>query len=106
MRDFAYSLIEPSHGISGFLGILKAKVYLFFLDITSQRESFDSCMDAINFLVDTILDCVEQEDPSYQAVLSDTLEELRLNYERIPEVKPEDTSVWLQNIFDEAIREV
>ena len=57
-------------------------------------------------MVDTILDCIEQNDPGYQAVLSDTLEELRLNYERIPEVKPEDSSAWLRNIFDEAIAEV
>jgi hypothetical protein len=31
---------------------------------------------------------------------------LRLNYERIPEVKPEDSSAWLRNIFDKAIAEV
>ncbi|MBE9056848.1 hypothetical protein [Sphaerospermopsis sp. LEGE 08334] len=54
----------------------------------------------------SILDCIEQDNPSYQAVLSDTLEELRLNYEHIPEVKPEDSSAWLRNIFDKAIAEV
>ena len=79
---------------------------MLFLNLSSQRESYNACIDAIDFLVDTILDCVEQDDPGYQAVLSDTLEELRLNYERIPEVKPEDSSAWLRNIFDEAIAEV
>ena len=88
------------------MDILKSKIYLLFLNLSSQRESFDACVDAIDFLVDTILDCIEQDDPGYQAVLSDTLEELRLNYERIPEVKPEDSSAWLRNIFDKAIAEV
>jgi len=106
LTDFAHSCIEPTQGATGFLEILKSKIYLLFLNLTSQRESFDACVDAIDFLVDTILDCIEQDDPGYQAVLSDTLEELRLNYERIPEVKPEDSSVWLRNIFDEAIAEV
>jgi hypothetical protein len=106
LRDFAYSLIEPKDEVTGFLDILKAKIYLLFLNLTSQRESYDACIDAIDFLVDTILDCIEQNDPRYEAVLSDTLEELRLNYERIPEVKPEDSSAWLRNIFDKAIAEV
>ncbi len=104
--NFAYSFIEPKHGVTGFLDILKSKIYLLFLNLSSQRESYNACIDAIDFLVDTILDCIEQHDPSYQAVLSDTLEELRLNYERIPEVKPEDSSAWLRNIFDKAIAEV
>jgi hypothetical protein len=106
LGDFAYSLIEPTEEFTGFLDILKAKIYLLFLNLTSQRESYDACIDAIDFLVDTILDCIEQDNPSYQAVLSDTLEELRLNYEHIPEVKPEDSSAWLRNIFDKAIAEV
>lgn len=106
LRDFAYSLIDPKEEFTGFWDILKAKIYLLFLHLTSQRESYDACVDAIDFLVDTILDCIEQNDPSYQAVLSDTLEELRLNYKRIPEVKPEDSSAWLRNIFDKAITEV
>ncbi|AFZ23625.1 hypothetical protein Cylst_1335 [Cylindrospermum stagnale PCC 7417] len=106
LRDFAYSLISPPDGVPGFFGILRAKVYLLFLNFTSQRESFDSCIDAIDFFVDTILDCIEQNDPGYQAVLSDTLEELRLNHERIPEVKPEETREWLRSLSDKAIREV
>ncbi|MBE9249275.1 hypothetical protein IQ226_08875 [Dolichospermum sp. LEGE 00240] len=106
LTDFAYSFIEPTQGDTGFLEILKSRIYLLFLNLSSQRESFDACIDAIDFLVDTILDCIEQDDPGYQAVLSDTLEELRLNYERIPEVKPEDSSAWLRNIFDKAIAEV
>jgi hypothetical protein len=106
LTDFAYSFIEPTQEATGFLDILKSKIYLLFLNLSSQRESFDACIDAIDFLVDTILDCIEQDDPGYQAVLSDTLEELRLNYERIPEVKPEDSSAWLRNIFDKAIAEV
>jgi len=106
LRDFAYSLIEPKPGVPSFFEIIKANVYLLFLNLSSQRESFEACIDAIDYFVDTILDCIEQNDSSYQAVLSDTLEELRLNYERIPEVKPEDSSAWLRNIFDEAIAEV
>ncbi|MFO0172909.1 MAG: hypothetical protein ACK51W_10570, partial [Aphanizomenon sp.] len=82
------------------------KIYLLFLNLSSQKESYDACLNAIDLLVDTILDCIEQNDPGYQAVLSDTLEELRLNYERIPAIKPEDSSAWLRNIFDEAIAEV
>ncbi|MBO1062904.1 MAG: hypothetical protein ACK5WC_16625 [Aphanizomenon sp.] len=106
LRDFAYSFIEPNQGVTGFLEILKSKIYLLFLNLSSQKESYDACLNAIDLLVDTILDCIEQNDPGYQAVLSDTLEELRLNYERIPAIKPEDSSAWLRNIFDEAIAEV
>jgi len=103
LKEFAYSLLESPKGIQGFLASLRSKLYFFFLD-AAQKEALVSCLEAIDLLVDTILDCIEQDDPAYQVVLYDTLEELRLNHERIPEVKPEDTSAWLRDIFDEAVR--
>ncbi|WP_257237100.1 hypothetical protein [Nostoc sp. 'Peltigera malacea cyanobiont' DB3992] len=65
-----------------------------------------SCIKALDTLVDTILDAVERQDPSYQAVLSDTLEQLYSGTIQGKELKTEETRDWLRSISDRAISEV
>lgn len=83
-----------------------SKIYLLFLVVTNQTEAFMSCIKALDTLVDTILDAVERQDPNYQAVLSDILEQLYSGTIQGKELKTEETCDWLRSISDRAIREV
>ncbi|WP_298908099.1 hypothetical protein [uncultured Nostoc sp.] len=107
LKKFAYDWLEPpAKGVFSLKLEIWAIIYFLFLHVTNQREAFKSCMKAINTLIDTILDAVERQDPSYQAVLSDTLEQLYSGTIQGKELKPEETRDWLRSISDRAIREV
>lgn len=54
---------------------------LSYLKITGQEEAFRFCIDALDRLVDNILDALEREDSNYQQTLANTLEELKSNAE-------------------------
>ncbi|MEH2193889.1 MAG: hypothetical protein V7K98_14805 [Nostoc sp.] len=107
LKEFAYDWLEPSaKGVFGLKSKIWSKIYLLFLVVTNQTEAFMSCIKALDTLVDTILDAVERQDPSYQAVLSDTLEQLYSGTIQGKELKTEETRDWLRSISDRAIREV
>lgn len=107
LKEFAYDWLEPpAKGVFGLKSKIWAKIYLLFLVVTNQTEAFMSCIKALDTLVETILDAVERQDPNYQAVLSDTLEQLYSGTIQGKELKPEETRDWLRSISDRAIREV
>ena len=107
LKEFASDWLEPpAKGVSSLKLQIRAIIYFLFLYVTNQRETFRSCMKAIDTLVETILDAVERQDPNYQAVLSDTLEQLYSGTIQGKELKPEETRDWLRSISDRAIREV
>lgn len=107
LKEFAYDWLEESaKGVFGLKSKIWSKIYLLFLVVTNQTEAFMSCIKALDTLVDTILDAVERQDPSYQAVLSDTLEQLYSGTIQGKELKTEETRDWLRSISDRAIREV
>ncbi|MEH2382787.1 MAG: hypothetical protein V7K27_28530 [Nostoc sp.] len=107
LKEFAYKWLEPpTKGVFSLKSKIWAIIYLLYLHTTNQTEAFRSCMKAMDTLIDTILDAVEREDPSYQAVLSDTLEQLYSGTMQSKELKPEETRDWLRSISDRAIREV
>ncbi len=107
LKEFAYDWLEPpAKGVFGLKLQIRVIIYFLFLQITNQREAFRSCMKAMDTLVETILDAVECQDPNYQAVLSDTLEQLYSGTIQGRELKPEETRDWLRSISDRAIREV
>ncbi|MEH2246255.1 hypothetical protein [Nostoc sp.] len=107
LKEFAYDWLEPpAKGVFGLKSKIWAKIYLLFLGVTNQTEAFIFCIKALDTLVETILDAVERQDPNYQAVLSDTLEQLYSGTIQGKELKPEETRDWLRSISDRAIREV
>ncbi|MFN6475271.1 hypothetical protein [Nostoc sp. DedQUE07] len=107
LKEFAYDWLEPpAKGVFGLKSKIWAKIYLLFLVVTNQTEAFMSCVKALDTLIETILDAVERQDPNYQAVLSDTLEQLYSGAIQGKELKPEETRDWLRSISDRAIREV
>ncbi len=73
----AYDLIEPNNNIWKFPQKLWSFVNLSIIKITGQEREFLFCVDAIDCLVDTIFDAIEQEDITHQEVLSDSLREVR-----------------------------
>lgn len=66
----AYDLIEPNNRIWKFPQKLWSFINLLIIKITGQEREFLFCVDAIDCLVDTILDAIEQEDITYQDVLA------------------------------------
>ena len=72
---------------------------MVFIKATGQEEAFHDCIDALDCLVDNILDAIEREDPDYQQVLSDTLEELSSNPGSGEPVNA-DKRGWLQQVSD------
>jgi hypothetical protein len=107
LKGFAYEWIEPpTKGVLSLKSKIKAMIYLLFLHLTNRTEAFSSCMRALDLLSETILDTAMRHEPSYQAVLSDTLEQLYSCPNLGKELKPEETRDWLRSISDEALREV
>ncbi|MDZ8104710.1 MAG: hypothetical protein RM338_03680 [Nostoc sp. DedQUE12a] len=107
LKEFAYYWLEPSaQGVFCLKSKIWTIIYFLFLHVTNQMEAFRSCVKAMDTLVETILDAVERQDPNYQAVLSDTLEQLYSGTIQGRELKPEETRDWLRSISDRAIREV
>ncbi|RUS95599.1 hypothetical protein DSM106972_089550 [Dulcicalothrix desertica PCC 7102] len=106
LKKLAYILREePPKGIVSLTRKLRIAAYTLFLDVTNQKEAFYSCIEALDLLVENILDAVERTDPGYQAVLSDTLEQLSLE-DQGKALKPEETREWLRSLSDSALEEV
>lgn len=98
LKKLAYPLREePSKGIVGLARKFWIAVYTLFLNVINQKEAFCLCIEALDALVEDILDAVERQDPVYQAVLSETLEQLSLEYQG-KVLKPEETREWLQSL--------
>lgn len=79
LKQLAYKLIEPTKGVRNIWLRAWSKVYALFVLLTNQEEALSACVEALDMLIDNILDAVEREDHVYQQVLSDTLEEINSN---------------------------
>lgn len=82
------------------------EAYMLFIKVIGQEEAFRFCINALDCLVDNILDAVEREDPGYQQVLSDTLEELTSNSESGEPINADRRGEWLQQLSDKVLRKV
>jgi len=76
LKNLAYDLIRPKKGISNIWSNLWARVYIAFIVTTDQLESFNSCLEALDILIDNILNAIERDDVVYKQVFSDTLQQL------------------------------
>jgi len=106
LKELAYTLIEPRKGLPNLKRAIWVAVYMLFIKATNQTAEFHSCIEALDMLVDNILDAVEQEDPSYQAALSDTLEQLYSKKVQGKVLEVEGTREWLRNLSDSALGEI
>lgn len=106
LKNLAYKIIEPYSGLPRLWRQAWTTAYMVFIVVTNQTFAFCSCIEALDMLVDNILDAVEREEASYQAVLSDTLEQLYSNKEKGQALEPEGTREWLRSLSDKAIREI
>lgn len=104
LKALAYELIEPPKGVSSWWLRPWVEAYMLFIKVTGQKEAFCFCINALDCLVDNILDAIEREDPRYQQVLSDTLEELTSNSESGEPVNADRRGKWLQQLSDKALR--
>lgn len=105
LKSLAYDLIEPHKGPSLLWFKIWAQVYMIRIKATGQEKPFKDCIQALDCLVDNILEAVEQEHPYYKQVLSDTLEELSSN-PGIGEPVDAERRKWLEQISDKALREI
>jgi len=106
LKELAYTLIEPRKGLPNLKRAIWVAVYMLLIKATNQTAEFHSCIEALDMLVDNILDAVEQEDPSYQAALSATLEQLYSKKVQGKVLEVEETREWLRNLSDSALGEI
>lgn len=106
LQDLAYDLLEPPSGISALTLKVWAKANMLLLKVKGQEKEFVFCLNALDCLIDSILDAVERENSSYQQVLSDTLEELTSSSGTEKTLKAEDTRGWLRSLSNKALSEV
>ena len=106
LKELAHTISEPRDSMFSPWHKIWARAYVLFLAMTNQLKAFDSCIKALDMLVENIFDAVERQDCSYKAVLSDTLEQLYLDKEQGKALKPEETREWLRNLSDNALEEV
>ncbi len=103
LKNLAYDLIRPKKGISKVWSNLWAGVYIAFIVTTDQLESFNSCLEALDILIDNILNAIERDDVVYKQVFSDTLEELSSNPGVGEPVDANRRGECLQELSDQAL---
>lgn len=106
LKELAYDLIESPKGVSSLWLKLWVTPYMVFIKVTRQEESLYFCLDALDCLIDNILDAIERENAEYQKVLSGTLEELSSNPGAGELVDADRRGKWLQQLPDKALGEV
>jgi hypothetical protein len=80
LKKFAYDLIDYKKNQNFFqrlIAKIKANVLFLKLKIRGEDLAIAKCAEAVEHLIDSVLDAIEREDPLYQQILVDTLEELK-----------------------------
>lgn len=76
LRRLAYESLEHCHGNLALHSNLWALGYSLFIKSIGKEADFLLCLDALDLLVDNILDAVERDDPTYHQCLLDALGEI------------------------------
>jgi hypothetical protein len=104
-QKLAYDLIDyvpvRANGLNSFLMQIRVRAYMLFLKAIGQEKAFYSCVNALDYLVDEILNAVECGSYSYQQELLATLEEVKLIKSEAGEHNNgngSDTRRWLQEL--------
>lgn len=107
LKSLAYNLTDDRTGLSGVIANFFSLVRLTIIVANGQTDALIAYCKAMSLLIDNIFEAVEQDDPEYQAVLSDTLQELTSHSGSSSKVlKPGETRGWLRSLSDQALNEV
>lgn len=105
LKSLAYDLLESPKGINGVWLSIWARAYMVYIKLTNQQQALYFCLDALDVLIDTILDAVERDDAGYQQVLLDTLKEINSNPDAGEPVHA-NTREWLHELSNQALNEI
>ncbi|NJL86953.1 MAG: hypothetical protein HC886_14865 [Leptolyngbyaceae cyanobacterium SM1_1_3] len=105
LKQFAYTLIEPRE--ANVWTKLRARLYVLRVFMTGRGEDFIRCLDALDSLVDNILDAAERDQPEYNQILSDTIENISSSSSTSSEIlEIKDSNGWIQRLSNQALEEV
>lgn len=109
-RDFliklADDLIEPNNNICNFPQKVWSFIYTLMIKVIGQEKEFLFCIDAVDCLVDNIFDAMEQENTTYQEVLSNMIKEVKSNPDIGESIDAQDGKQWLKDLSDKAFTEI
>lgn len=100
LKECAEEFLKAPEQSSTLFSRLRVESYMFFVKITGQEKAFSFCLNALDSLIDAILDATERESPTYQQALSDTLEELTVNKDAGKLIDAGKRREWLRSLSD------
>ncbi|MFB2981504.1 hypothetical protein [Microseira sp. BLCC-F43] len=107
LKNLAYDLSESRSGLASVISKFLSLVRITIIVANGQADALIAYCEAMNSLVDNIFEAVERDEPEYQAVLSETLQELIYDAGSSSKVlKQGETRGWLRNLSDQALNEV
>lgn len=107
LKNLAYELSETRSGLGGVISKFLSLVRVTIIVANGQADALIAYCEAMNSLVDNIFEAVERDEPEYQAVLSETLQELISDAGSSSKVlKQGETRGWLRNLSDQALSEI
>lgn len=107
LKNLAYDLSESRSGLASVISKFLSLIRITIIVAYGQADALIAYCEAMNSLVDNIFEAVERDEPEYQAVLSETLQELISDSGSSSKVlKPGETRGWLRNLSDQALNEV
>jgi hypothetical protein len=107
LKNLAYDLSESRSGLASVISKFLSLVRITIIVANGQADALIAYCEAMNSLVDNIFEAIERDEPEYQAVLSETLQELISDAGSSSKVlKQGETRGWLRNLSDQALNEV
>lgn len=106
LQNLAYELIEPPNKIVSLFLELPVTIFFWVTDKTGQRKNLKVLTEALEELIDTILDCVEHDDISRGEDLANLLEDIAQNPNIGEPVDAADRREWLSGLSDKALKEI
>lgn len=107
LKNLAYDLSESRSGLGSVISKFLSLIRITIIVANGQADALIAYCEAMNSLVDNIFEAVERDEPEYQAVLSETLQELISDAGSSSKVlKPGETRGWLRNLSDQALSEI
>lgn len=85
---------------------LSARISLLRIFLLGHGEAFLRCVDALDQLIDNVLDAMEREEHTYQEALSDTINSVPNVSSDSQALDVETGSGWLQQLSAQELEEV
>ncbi len=96
LQKLAYELIEPPTGPEKIWLTFWSQAFMLYIKLTGQEAALNASIQAVDNLIDNILDALEREEESYHKLLSDSLVELeRSNWDIGESINGGNEREWL-----------